>query len=257
MNCAEAIDEILGERHDWRMVRMEFPRNNPSPRVVGSFGDGDSLARATPESLRDECDLAEIRLDLIAEEFHERGPAMWEHLRGFPLLFTARCHPEGSPIDLPLASRISLLRAAIPDASLIDIEAKSVAEMADLIVEINAQRLPWVSSFHNFQGLPSSEELEKYVAVSRAAGASVFKVAAHLATPRDVAELGEFQQSDQGISLSTMGMGKLAPVSRLLCAQLGSVLNYGYLGKSATAPGQWSARELRNSIRLMQPFSIQ
>jgi 3-dehydroquinate dehydratase-1 len=45
-----------------------------------------------------------------------------------------------------------------------------------------------------------------------------------------------------------MGMGPLAPVSRLLCAQCGSVLNYGYLGKTATAPGQWDAAFLKQAI---------
>ena len=45
-----------------------------------------------------------------------------------------------------------------------------------------------------------------------------------------------------------MGMGPLAPASRLLAAQLGSVLNYGYLGSEPTAPGQWSARFLKEAV---------
>jgi 3-dehydroquinate dehydratase-1 len=45
-----------------------------------------------------------------------------------------------------------------------------------------------------------------------------------------------------------MGMGALGRVSRLLLAQLGSVLNYGYLDQ-ATVPGQWPAARLRELIR--------
>jgi 3-dehydroquinate dehydratase len=53
-----------------------------------------------------------------------------------------------------------------------------------------------------------------------------------------------------------MGMGPLAPVSRLLCAQSGSLLNYGYLGTTATAPGQWDAALLRQAIARLAPFRL-
>jgi 3-dehydroquinate dehydratase-1 len=43
-------------------------------------------------------------------------------------------------------------------------------------------------------------------------------------------------------------MGPLAVVSRLLCAQCGSVLNYGYLGDEPTAPGQWDAGSLKRAM---------
>ena len=45
-----------------------------------------------------------------------------------------------------------------------------------------------------------------------------------------------------------MGMGVLAPVSRLLCAQSGSLLNYGYIGQTLTAPGQWDSLRLKQAI---------
>jgi 3-dehydroquinate dehydratase-1 len=51
-----------------------------------------------------------------------------------------------------------------------------------------------------------------------------------------------------------MGMGVLAPVSRLLCAQCGSVLNYGFLGETPTAPGQWDSALLKQAISRLAPF---
>jgi hypothetical protein len=40
-----------------------------------------------------------------------------------------------------------------------------------------------------------------------------------------------------------------SPWSRAcLCAQCGSVLNYGYLGDEPTAPGQWDAGSLKRAI---------
>jgi 3-dehydroquinate dehydratase-1 len=46
------------------------------------------------------------------------------------------------------------------------------------------------------------------------------------------------------LPLAVMAMGRFGKVSRLLFAQAGSVLNYGYLA-TANAPGQWPAARLR------------
>ncbi len=237
------------------MPTPKFSFHNPITRVVGSFGDADSLAAATPESLAAQCDLAEIRLDLFHAEFSAQGSALWRHLLPFPLLFTARCHSEGSPFDLDQDVREKLLREALSDASLIDIEVSNVTSMGSLVSEISSRGVPWIASYHDFQTLPLREELEAQARKAKEAGASAFKVAAQLLTMDDLTALAHFQISEQGLPLSTMGMGLLAPVSRLLCAQAGSVLNYGFIGDKTTAPGQWSARQLRDCIRSLSLLS--
>jgi len=115
-------------------------------------------------------------------------------------------------------------------------------------VILAARDIPLVASFHNFNELPAISELAGHLETARAAGASVFKAAAKLHSPADLAALAAFQQADHGLPKALMGMGPLAPVSRLLCAQYGSVLNYGYLGQTPTAPGQWSAARLKDAI---------
>ena len=237
------------------MPRPQFTFPNPTSLVVGSFGDTESLASATPQSLAEQCDIAEIRLDLFHTEFSTQGNRLWQHLTQFPLLFTARCHSEGSPFDLDSETREELIRAALPDAAIIDIEARNADSMSELISEISSQGVPWIASYHDFEKLPTPEELAANARSAKQAGASAFKAAAQLRTMDDLTALAHFQISDQGIPLSTMGMGVLAPVSRLLCAQAGSVLNYGFIGKKATAPGQWSARQLRESIRSLSPLT--
>jgi len=236
------------------MPRAPFRFPDPESTVVGSIGDTAALRDSTPDSLAGQCDIAEIRLDVFHREFAHNGAALWAHLLPFPLLFTARRHDEGSPFDLDLATRTKLLAAALPDASMIDIEARSASEMANLISEITAAGVPWVASYHDFGQLPSRQKLDTHAEIAREAGASAFKAAARLRTMDDLTALAHFQMSEAGIPLATMGMGVLAPVSRLLCAQAGSVLNYGYIGETATAPGQWSASQLRESIRSLSPF---
>lgn len=236
------------------MPRAPFPFPDPDSTVVGSIGDPAALLESTPSSLALQCDIAEIRLDVFHREFLEKGASLWRHLLPFPLLFTARRHDEGSPYDLDLTTRSAMLSTALPDASLIDIEARSASEMADLIGLIRAQGVPWIASFHDFGQLPSRQQLDAHADIARKAGAAAFKAAARLRTMDDLTALAHFQMSDAGIPLATMGMGVLAPVSRLLCAQAGSVLNYGFVGKTQTAPGQWSARQLRDSMRSLSPL---
>lgn len=232
---------------------FEFP--NSRPNVVGSFGDVVSLHEARPDKLASECDIAEIRLDLFVDEIAEHGAGLWEHIRAFPLLFTARCGLEGSPADLTAPERTALLEMAFPDASLFDIELSSAREMSGVIDRMKSSGLPWIASYHNFEKLPSVRDLEFKATDAKDAGAVAFKCAARMMSIDDVAELVKFQKSASDIPVASMGMGALGPASRLLCAQAGSVLNYGFIGSKETAPGQWSAKQLLENIRSLEPIT--
>ena len=176
------------------------------------------------------------------------GAKPWEHLQGIPLLFTARMAAEGGAGNLDTATRETMLRGVLDDAACIDIELASIGEMSGLIDELRARGLPWIASFHDFEKLPENAVLEERLGRAMSAGAAVFKIAARLQNPTDMARLAEFQLAEHGIAVATMGMGVLASVSRLLCAQCGSVLNYGFIGQTATAPGQWDSLRLKEAI---------
>jgi 3-dehydroquinate dehydratase I len=194
------------------------------------------------------CDIAEIRLDYLQAELTQVTPGGWSHLSPTPLLFTARRAEEGGALALSADERMSLLRIALDSAACIDIEVASCEEMRPLLDEMKEREIPWVASYHDFQKLPETAALVHAASIARRAGASVFKVAAMVHSPADIAHLAEFQLTDHGLPVATMGMGVLAPVSRLLCAQAGSVLNYGYLGETPTAPGQWDSALLKMTI---------
>ena len=225
-----------------------------NPHVVGSFGDAQSLTESTPKSVSGICDIVELRLDIL-HATSSNSNAAWRQLQGIPLLFTARRHEEGGALPLSAAERMALVEAVLDEASLIDIEVASIHEMAPLIKRVVAKGLPWVASFHDFTKLPDASTLEQSVEQARQAGASAFKLAAFLDNPAAMARLAEFQLHDHGLPVATMGMGPLAPVSRLLCAQCGSVLNYGYLGTTPTAPGQWDAGSLKQAIAKLAPLA--
>jgi len=218
------------------------------PWVVGSLGDTATLRDAAAPRTLERCDIAEIRLDGLLAEGTEPTPALWQHLAGVPLLFTARRRDEGGALELTTAQLSDLLGLALGAAAFIDVEVASRDSMRDVLAAARQRGIPWIASFHDFEKLPTAAVLTEAAQQARAAGAAVFKVAAKLNALADVLRLAEFQLSDQGLPLATMGMGALAAASRLLCAQCGSVLNYGYLGATPTAPGQWECGLLRQAI---------
>lgn len=236
------------------MKRAESPLTNGRPNIVGSFGSPHDLAEADPSAVRDVCDLAEIRLDLLMAESGAAEPAQWRHLHDLPLLFTARRTDEGGAGALNPAQRMALLESALDQAACIDLEVASIGEMGAFLKTLETRGIPWIASFHDFDKLPETATLEAAARRAKDAGASVFKAAARLHQPADLTRLAEFQLADHGLAVATMGMGPLAAVSRLLCAQCGSALNYGYLGNTATAPGQWDAALLGQTIGRLPPF---
>lgn len=243
-----AIDGCVGMAHDWGMARTQISFLTGGSRVVGSFGDAAALCQSDASGTVGRCDIAEIRLDILVAEGAEPRRALWQHLAAVPLLFTARCADEGGALALDAAQRSGLLVAVLDDAAAIDVEVASRDALQDVLAEARSRGIPWVASFHDFAKLPETSVLAEAAQQARAAGAAVFKVAAKLNGPADVLRLAEFQLSEQGLPLATMGMGPLAPASRLFCAQCGSVLNYGYLGATATAPGQWDSGLLKQAI---------
>ncbi len=236
------------------MSHLLFPPQDAQPRVVGSFGSVADLHASTVATVRDACDVVEIRLDLLAAAGENFSTPPWSHLRGIPLMFTARRQEEGGGLAMTAAARMALLTSALDQAACVDIEVASIPEMPELLDILAARGIPWIASYHDFEKLPGTTALGHAARQAKDAGAAVFKAAAKLNSTADLARLAEFQLADHGLPVATMGMGALAPVSRLLCAQCGSVLNYGYLGNTATAPGQWDSALLKLAISRLAVF---
>lgn len=256
ISSAIIIDYHAPFQHKPDMANSKFLLTNGQANVVGSFGKRVDMSAAESAMVHQLCDIAEIRLDLLAEATGKVEMPSWRHLVDIPLLFTARRLEEGGAIAISASERTKLLESVLDEAACIDIEVASIRELSQLIETIAASGTPWVASFHDFKKLPESKVLEEAAKRALDAGASVFKIAARLHQPTDIARLAEFQLADHGLPVATMGMGPLATVSRLLCAQCGSVLNYGFIGNTPTAPGQWQAGLLKRTIADLAPFRL-
>lgn len=214
------------------------------PLVVGTIHSAGALRRALALK-RGEVDLLELRVDHFADN-PEPLLAVASRLLA-PLIVTVRHPSEGGAGSLSLSRRRELYAAFLPVAAFIDVEVRSCAALAPLIAEAKESGAHVIVSDHHFRSTPSSGRLKERLSAARAAGASIFKLAALASKPADLATLLSFLAGERRQPLSVMGMGALGKVSRLLFARTGSVLNYGYLDRPQV-PGQWEATLLKQRI---------
>ncbi len=212
------------------------------PLVVGTLHEpgGISLLKKTSASsghrFKFPVDILEARLDALSTG---NLPVTWSH----PVIATARHPKEGGTGGLSLSSRRRLLEDALPWASALDIELRSVRELKRVIAAAHQHGRTVILSHHDFSGTPSMASLKKLAARAADHGADLFKVATQLENQRDLQRLIELQLSDTTILVTTMGMGPAGCFSRLVLCGFGAPLCYGWLGKPQIS-GQWPALEL-------------
>lgn len=206
------------------------------PLTVGAIADTGAFEIASPE-----CDVVELRLDSLGTEdelisFARACP--------LPLLITARGPLEGGQNSWSISERAEVYRKFMPYASAIDIELQDFESLEDVVAEATDQKIVIVGSFHNFETTPHLQEL----AGKLNARADIHKFAL-MATSLSCIQthLSLFEALSRS-ALSVMGMGPLGAAARPLMAKAGSLLNYGYLGATPTAPNQWPAGLLKQAL---------
>ena len=214
------------------------------PKVVGAVHSPGALRRAL-RIRPGEVDLLEIRVDAFALDLAPLLRAL-PRLR-VPLLITVRHPAEGGAHRLSFAQRRALFAQFLPFAALIDLELRSVEKLASTIADARARGVRVIVSDHHFKTTPPAAQLQHTIRRARAAGADICKIATLAETPAALARLLALFARSQPLPLSVMGMGRFGKISRLLLAQAGSVLNYGYLAEP-NASGQWEAVLLQKRL---------
>lgn len=200
-------------------------------------------SRGWAASRRVEVDLYEVRVDALEAP---PDPVRVGSLPG-PALVTVRDVREGGARELPVAVRRDLYFEYLPVAGAVDIEARNLEALGDVVEAAHRERVPVVASFHDFSGVPAWRVISRVCRQAEEAGASCVKVAASVSGARDLAALLElFDRLPRPAAAMGMG-GAVGMASRLVLAALGSCLNYGWLGRSHVA-GQWPAAEM---VRLL------
>ena len=204
-------------------------------------------------------DIVELRLDCLADD--ERDAAM-SSLAGFltglsvPMLFTLRSAEQGGHTSADFEARRRFWSSLndLPGNSLIDLELDLVRDFAAA-----PEAESWVDwsrvicSHHDFKGVPA--DLEKIYEQMAATPARILKIAVQADDATDCLPIFRLLERArrEGREMIAIAMGQAGIMTRILGPSRGSFLTYGSLDdEKATAPGQLTARQLRDVYRIDQ-----
>src|SRR5450631_512115 len=199
--------------------------------------------------IRQEADAVELRLDLFEEPF-DLGVLLRE--RGdLPVVVTLRPPHEGGRSPLPAAARLEiLLRAAELGADYVDLEWDAASPEAMSALRSAGARV--VVSRHDFSAMPPDLADGWWPALA-ALGPDVVKVVGTAGDVRDCLPVVRALSSDRAtVPTIAIAMGEPGLLTRVLALRAEQCfLTYAMLGQSsATAPGQLTAREMRETYRV-------
>lgn len=227
---------------------------NFPPSVIGCVTDRDCLQSLSSSEEPLPCDAIELRVDALSETV-SCDELLHLHFSK-PVLITVRRHEEGGMRNIDETTRRNTAQLLFPIANALDWEIAAMPSSESLLAKAQQNGITIVASSHNFVKTPSLASMQALEREARSMGADVVKFAFRVNTTEDLLIGAELLNRRTG-PMAVMGMGSLGPVSRLLYAQLGSALIYGYLGNQESAPGQWEAALFQKSLRRLTPFNAQ
>ena len=230
-----------------------IPHNFP-PLVVGSVADASTLRSLLSIGQKPDADMLELRVDGLLHGMNpeELASVSWET----PILLTVRTQEEGGLYPFAdTKSRAEMALRMLPQASALDWEIAHLEEVPHLVEAAKRAGIPIIASAHDFEKTPSEDALRALEIRARELGADVVKFAFALNRAEDM-QVGVNLLRRAAGPMAVMGMGALGPVSRLLYAQHGSCLVYGYFGAAPTAPGQWSTAQFRAALAALTPCGV-
>lgn len=226
----------------------------PTPLLCVSICEP-NLARATESSIRasGKADLIEIRLDCL-DNLQLQGIS--GALAGFldriekPVILTLRPADEGGPNEISPEKRLDFWALANKTrAQFLDIEAAFLPALIENSILPDWSRV--ISSHHDFAGVPS--DLLSIYERMKTSPARILKIAVQAEDVTDCLAMFELidQAGRDNREIIAIAMGQSGVATRILGPSRGAFLTYGALeAESATAPGQLTIGELRDTYRI-------
>ncbi|HEY1791267.1 MAG TPA: type I 3-dehydroquinate dehydratase [Verrucomicrobiae bacterium] len=230
-----------------------------TPRVVaviaGKVSDFPDLAQ---KAKVEGADILEFRADFCTDERPEEIRSLLRKIKTvapLPILLTIRQFAEGGYFTGSESfwgsesRRLSLFEYLLPEVEAVDIELYA-REIQPAVVQMARSLNKFVVlSYHNFKHTPDLKKIDEIVEDSMSFGAHMVKIAVAAASEEDVTSLSRFTASfKRDILLTTISMGEVGVVSRVLNPFLGSSFTYGFVGQEPTTPGQIQVGLLRQLI---------
>jgi 3-dehydroquinate dehydratase / shikimate dehydrogenase len=213
---------------------------------------------AAIERAAEVADIVELRLDCLAENESETTASSLPgclNSAGTPTILTLRSAEQGghTSVDHEARRRFWISLHNLPGTCLIDLEL-------DLALDFAAGEphkesgIDWsrvICSHHDFGGVPV--DLDRIYERMAATPARILKIALQADDATDCLPIFRLLERArrEGREMIAIAMGQAGIMTRILGPSRGSLLTYGSLDdESATAPGQLTARELREVYRI-------
>jgi 3-dehydroquinate dehydratase-1 len=215
-------------------------------RLVGVVAS--ELACERARRLRIPPDFFELRLDALSTSLGKVRASL-PHFRA-PIILTVRHAKEGGFGSLTPLERESLFRRFLDFATLVDLELRSVRQMAELFQELRRRQIGLLLSHHNFRTTPAVTELHRLTNQAASFRPAPFKLATRPDRPEQLERLAIFLSEIDRYSfpIAVMGMGRLGGLSRRQFDRAGSALTYASID-TTNVEGQPSLDQLRRARR--------
>jgi 3-dehydroquinate dehydratase-1 len=229
------------------------------PRIVAVIaGNVDNFSNLAQKAKEEGADILEFRADFCTDQNADEILSILRSLKaetGLPILLTIRQFSEGGYFKGSgnfigsEAERRSLYECLLPEVDAIDVEVYAKEILDELVATAHELGKFVVLSYHNFKHTPNATKLNEIVDDAISFNADMVKIAVASSSEEDVNSLSRFTASfNKNILLTTISMGEIGVVSRILNPFLGSCFTYGFIGEEPTTPGQIRVSQLRQLI---------
>lgn len=174
-----------------------------------------------------------------------------------PLLFTIRSEKEGGKsISLTDQEVVDLLKVIIQetDVEWIDYEVmQDRGHVTEIKTEVKKHHKRLILSYHNFDLTPEPQELLALARTMERLEANHAKIAVMPKDKLDVYNLLSVTaqiKDTLSIPITTMSMGELGKLSRVIGYLYGSEITFGKVG-SGSAPGQVQVKKIREAMNAL------
>jgi 3-dehydroquinate dehydratase-1 len=196
-------------------------------------------------------------LELRADLFKKLDPAyiidqikLRKKLK-IPLLLTLRNQKnEGAVKKFSDEKKWQIIIAALPLVDMIDIELSSPLLKKTVTTARKLGKMVIVSS-HYLQGMP--RDLESIFKKSLSVRADIVKIAAKANSFDDVMTMLNFTHRHRKHPLTTMSLGPLGAISRLVLLAAGSRYTYTFLNKPIAFGAQVDVATLKSHLKIYYP----
>ena len=232
-----------------RLLPLRMPR-----LCVAVIGADATEMVAKAESLARDNPLLELRLDYLSQPAaaFPKIKRLLESQAGTMVIATCRRAANGGKFRGSVERQLAVLaKAAASGCQIVDLELQSALAVRRADLQRLRTRAALVLSFHDFRGTRKLDEtFEKMAAFP----AEFYKLVTTATSLYDNVVMMKFlERQGQKYSIVGLCMGEQGIISRVLGVRAGSAFTFAASGPGEeTAPGQISARALRDTYRIEQ-----